>query len=66
MAARANVHAFRASVHEQLQNFGTLDHFSVAQEEVFERNLELEVKNAIWKVCCVLALETSSPKEFST
>ena len=47
MAARANVHAFRASVHEQLKNFLTLDHLGVAQEAVFERDLELEVKNAI-------------------
>ena len=47
VAARANVHAFRASVHEQLQNFWALDYLGVAQEEVFERDLELEVKNAI-------------------
>ncbi|XP_078355162.1 uncharacterized protein LOC144639738 [Oculina patagonica] len=47
VAARAHVHAFRASVHEQLQNFWTLDHLGVAQEEVLERDLEQEVKNAI-------------------
>ena len=44
MAVRANVHAFRTSVHE-LQNFWTLDHLGV--EEVLEQDLELEVKNAI-------------------
>ena len=38
VAARAHVHAFRASVHEQLQNFWPLDHLSVAQEEVLERD----------------------------
>jgi len=47
VAARAHVHAFQASVHEQLQNFWTLDHLGVAQEEVLEQDLELEVKNAI-------------------
>ena len=47
VAARANVHAFRASIHEQLQNFWTLDHLGVAHEEVVERDLELEVKNAM-------------------
>lgn len=30
MAARANVHAFRASVHEQVQNVWSLDHLGVA------------------------------------
>ena len=47
VAARAHVHAFQASVHEQLQNIWTLDHLGVAQEEVLEQDLELEVKNAI-------------------
>ena len=47
VTAIANVHAFRASVHKQLQNFWSLDHLGVASEEVLERDLELEVKNAI-------------------
>ena len=45
VAARAHVHAFQASVHEQLQKFWTLNHLGVAQEEVLEQDLELEVKN---------------------
>ena len=36
VAVGTNVHAFRASVHEQLQNFWNLDHLGVAQEEMFE------------------------------
>ena len=47
VAGRANVHAFRASVHEQLWNFWTLDHIGIAHKEVFKQDLELEVKNAI-------------------
>ena len=47
VVARANAHAFRATVHEQLQNFWTLDHLGVVQEEVLEPDLELEVKNAV-------------------
>lgn len=47
VAVRPNVHAFRASVHEQLQNFWALNQLGVAQEEMFKRDLELEVKNAI-------------------
>ena len=47
VAARANAHAFRATVDEQLQNFWTLDHLGVVQDEVLEPDLELEVKNAV-------------------
>ena len=47
MAARAHAHAFKASVHEQLQNFWTLDHLGVTGDEMLERDLELEVKNII-------------------
>ena len=47
MAARAHAYAFRASVHEQLQNFWTLDHLGVTSDEMLERDLELEVKNNI-------------------
>ena len=36
-----------ASVHEQLQNFWTLDHLGVTSDEMLERDLELEVKNTI-------------------
>ena len=47
MAARAHTYAFRASVHEQLQNFWTLYHLGVTSDEMLERDLELEVKNTI-------------------
>ena len=47
VVARANAHVFRATVHEQLQNFWTLDHLGVVKEEVLEPDLELEVKNAV-------------------
>ena len=47
MATRAHAHAFRASVHEQLQNFCTLDHLGVTSDEMLERDLELKVKNTI-------------------
>ena len=47
MAARAHAHAFRASVHEQIQNFWTLDHLGVISGEMLERDLELELKNTI-------------------
>ena len=47
VAARAHAHAFRASVHEQLQDFWTLDHLGVTNDEMLERDLELEVKNTI-------------------
>ena len=47
MVARAHVHVFRASVHEQLQNFWTLDHLGITNDEMLERDLELEVKNTI-------------------
>ena len=47
VASRAHAHAFRASVHEQLQDFWTLDHLGVTNDEMLERDLELEVKNAI-------------------
>ena len=44
-AARAHAYAFRASIHEQLQNFWTLDHLGVTSDEVLERDHEMEVKN---------------------
>ena len=47
VAARAHAHAFRASVHEQLQDFWTLDHLGVTSDEMLERDFELEVKNTI-------------------
>ena len=47
VAARACVHVFQASAHEQLKNFWTLDHLGVTNDEMLERDLELEVKNTI-------------------
>ena len=47
MAARAHAYAFRASVHEQLQNIWTLDLFHVTSDDMLERDLELEVKNTM-------------------
>ena len=47
VAARAHAHAFRASVHEQLKDFWTLDHLGVTSDEMLEHDFELEVKNAI-------------------
>ena len=47
MAARAHAHAFKASVHEHIQNFWTLDHLGVSSDEMLERDLKLEVKNTI-------------------
>ena len=47
MAARAHANAFRASVHEQLKDFWTLNHLGVTSDEMLEHDLELEVKNAI-------------------
>lgn len=39
VVARAHVHAFRASVDEQLQNFWTVHHFGVAHEKVWNATL---------------------------
>ena len=47
VAVRAHAHAFRASVHEQLKDFWTLDHLGVTSDEMLEHDLELKVKNAI-------------------
>ena len=47
MAARTHAYALGASVHEQLQNFSTLDHLGVTSDEMLERDLELEEKNTI-------------------
>ena len=56
VAARANVHAFIASVHEQLQNVWSLDHLGVAGEEVLESrpgagSEECYPTPRIWEVC---------------
>ena len=47
VAARAHAHAYRTSVHEQLQDYWTLDHLGVAGDEMVGRGIELEVKNTI-------------------
>ena len=59
VAARTNVHVFRASVHEQMQNFWTLDHLGVAHEEMLERSPELRHDSSIymmfWSFLLILA-----------
>ena len=47
VVARAHAHAFQASIHEQLQDFWTLDHLGVTSDEMLDEDLELKVKNAI-------------------
>lgn len=47
VVARAHAHAFRASVHEQMQDLWTLDHLGVTGDEMVDEDLELKVKNAI-------------------
>ena len=47
IAARAHAYEFRASVHEQLQNFWILANLNVTGDEMLERDLEMEVKNTI-------------------
>ena len=47
VVARAHAQTFRASVHEQLQDFWTLDHLGVTSDEMLDQDLELKVKNAI-------------------